>query len=697
MQNYKDILLESPYFGLEGKCNVIKPLKSSERNIDIIIKKLFLGSLIYQDKICLGSSSFVKNKKGEKDYRETFLLIKNKLKDITGEEEPSFNMFYETNTVYFLYLHSETSLESGNKELHSFIEEANIYSKEKLLNSLLTLFLYINQDREDDNEIIEYVNGRTLVSFDTGASKGKAKSALEIQIKTDNKANIYLNLVSKAITHYKGKQDRKFQIKHVESIASDIDFYFTKCDKPRNFFSYTVKNAKKSRFYITQRLLEQLIGILEDEGLEYGFKAFIPDNIVREAFSLERNIEKPITIINNSGKTSKEIQELFDFILKSNRLEEKLSFNVKEIISVKDFKEFDDKEIYLVLNDDNQIKCFNCDDEFNTSKQAYYARKENPELKFDFYTNIKIDMLDKLYVNRIDNKVIQALSINDIWDEYLNRDDKKANGNYKNNFTSMRNKIKKITTELILKDIVKNRKPVVLLSDENNLPDKTIRAYFTNVTKKNNRKKLIISAIEYEIKKGVAEVTNIKVFNEEDELEEEGWLIDVGLTSLKEIPGDISLLYDVETGFTLKSTTNDMVPQIVGNNKMTLKDLDKITTYPDNGEPYFNRFSKQEDYHLAILPYYMINDYVSVIEFGKKGALLFTTNDSSLSGTASKQTRINKISVHKNHFKHNVIENYKETDIFYLYLLTLTSDVLNVSGMSKTSVLNKLAKIVVDN
>lgn len=76
---------------------------------------------------------------------------------------------------------------------------------------------------------------------------------------------------------------------------------------------------------------------------------------------------------------------------------------------------------------------------------------------------------------------------------------------------------------------------------------------------------------------------------------------------------------------------------------------------------------------------------------------MFTTSDGSLSGTIKKQTRINEISVHKNHFKDNVIVDYRETDIFYLYLLTLTSDVLNVSGVSKTSVLNKMAKIIIDN
>jgi hypothetical protein len=157
------------------------------------------------------------------------------------------------------------------------------------------------------------------------------------------------------------------------------------------------------------------------------------------------------------------------------------------------------------------------------------------------------------------------------------------------------------------------------------------------------------------------------------------------------------LLYDVETGFTLKSTTDDMVPQIVGNNKMSLKDIDKITKNPDNGESYIIRKSTPEDYHLSVLPFYMTKDYISLIEFQDKGALLFTTNDSSLSGTASKQTRINQISVHKNHYKDNVITDYKETDILYIYLSTLTSDVISVSGVSKTSVLSKLAKIIIDN
>lgn len=693
MQNYKDILLESPYFGLEGKCNTIKPL-ISKYNIDVVIQKLFIERLRHKDKICLGSCNFVKNEKGRNNYRETFLQIKDKLKEITGNEEPSFNIFYQNRKAYFLYIHDEAQNITERKELLSFLEDANLYSKERLLNSLLTLFLYINQDKEDDNEVIEYVNGYALVAFDTGTSKGKAKSALEIKIKTDNKANIYLNLTTKSITHYKGRKDRKLQIKNVESIASDIDFYFTKCDKPRNFFDYKIKNAKKSKFYVAQRLLEQLIEILEGEGLEYGFKGFIPDNIVKESFSIKRDIRDSVIIINNSERTNEEIYEIFNFALNNDKVGAESSFDIKEIISIEDLEDFNEENIYLVLNDDNEIKCLNSDDEFNTSKQAYYAKKDNPELEFDFYTNIKMNMLDKLYQNKVDSKVIQASGISDIWDEYLNRDDTDKNGKLKNNFSSMKNKIKKITTEIILKDIVKNRKPMVLMSGENNLPDKKIRAYFTN---KNSDKKLIISAIEYEFNKGVVRVSDIKVFTEEDDLTEEKWLVDVGLTDLDSVPDKISLLYDVETGFTLKSTTGDIVPQIIGNNKMSLKDIDKITKNPDNGESYIIRKSTPEDYHLSVLPFYMTKDYISLIEFQDKGALLFTTNDSSLSGTASKQTRINQISVHKNHYKDNVITDYKETDILYIYLSTLTSDVINVSGVSKTSVLSKLAKIVVDN
>ncbi|MGZ8174007.1 MULTISPECIES: hypothetical protein [Methylobacter] len=374
----------------------------------------------------------------------------------------------------------------------------------------------------------------------------------------------------------------------------------------------------------------------------------------------------------------------------------KQTFGAKFVIGVEDAPEPEQLQTagisYLVVNEEqkkNGSSIIRSD--LNVALNSFFKAvelhlKSKCKIDFDYYTSVKLHR----FLNRL-SSVTQGLNIASVTRTITPKDD---NGNMLPSVTVLneleKNRIKKIKTELWLKEQVFHRQVVEGIC----LANTELVIFFVRKTKDNQT---YISMVDVTTSETGVKINNHVRYEATDKSRfnfNHGYLksaFPLSNRSCFDAMYDRGFyIYDKSHKKLLTSYTSDRVPRVIGNAAFDNVERSK--------EP--NGVNRKRSPEECVLPYY-INPtmskqlhHVFLEDCGQEGVRCFVSKAGQPDARIEKQNRIQNILV----FNEDGSKAFPlKEELTTLFLQSFTFDILNNNEVSKKSILQKVAELYIEN
>jgi len=704
--------LIKPFRGVAARTNMLKVMDVPEQLISkLVTGNGDIGMVAY-------SCKEVTRQKGEstEDYyrrvdSEVKAAIRTQLGLKVSEPVKYDRLVIKSRTVMFFFI-AEYSCSS-----EQLLEDAKKYGFEldKVVETILSLRLklvYINDAASNYNIVPTlynsdlYVGAMETQKFKDGDS---LVEALRMKLYFSKQNEIALSLHKKAfkcsledtfiaesedssvLFHQGSKTLRAKETLDAVSFAKRPFMAYSLSEKHKDDPKYANKGYENCINYHLTVSLNKLMAVLYDAGVAFKPIHFKADYIVDEFIESNDEYSNDMVIIDAfSSYKSDEWRTKFREYLKQ-------TFGAKCVIDVKDAPQPEqllaEGVSYLVVNEEqkkNGSSIIRTDtgvslNSFFKALELYL--KSNGEISFDYYTLAKIHrFLEKL------PSVMQGVNIDSVTKTQTLKDD---NGNKLPPVTVLKelekNKIKKIKTELWLKEQVFHRNAVKGIS----LPCSDIVLFLVRKTKD---KQAYISVLDVTTSGNGLKINNQVRYEATDESRFNftyNYLKSAFPLSNRSCFGAMYdqgfYIYDKSHKKLLVSYSSPRVPRVIGN--AAFDNVEK--SREPNG---INRIRRPPE--KCVLPYYInptMNKqlhHVFLEDCGQEGVRYFVSKAGQPDISIDKQNQTQNILVF-NKDRSNAFPLEEELTI--LFLKSFTFDILNNNEVSKKSILQKVAELYIEN
>ncbi|WP_105200896.1 hypothetical protein [Pseudoalteromonas sp. T1lg10] len=652
---------------------------------DDIVKALFHS--LHED-LYIGCKSklFVKEGEGfvefeQKIHREIKASIRKELQ-LSNEINPHYEWvkFFNEGAieVYFFYL----THEKPNHEL--LIDEISLLNKQKkdrLVSGLLGLHLkteFLEQAKEKYEFSPTYFNSELYLSVHRSGREKKDGTtyleALKPELYFSPSQELCFNLVKKV-----------FRVNRLEAITVDLDdtkaLFKTKDSKyiasrevsatkysKRKFMSFG--DAFAASINYAQNLLSDILqGILNRLDIEFSVRHFSATHVTDNFISADKVCTSDIVIIDNLGddfdvaKKDKALSQLYS---------EFESSNVSIVQAPIPFESLKEEHNYIVLNasdGSSSIQRKGVEGKvFTGFWDAYRNTPIHQREDLDYYTQLKIARFESQSV-----KVIQGLNFAETDKEVKPRGSEVS-------YAISPHKLNRINSEIWLKRNVFIHRAF----DEIDLPDANLQLVYIRKlkAKKNN---FFASVVDVNISSKRLVIEGNQLIKSEKRL-----ALECPYFGDRQIHDDSFYLYDKDRAVLLTSYSTIRVPQIIGNSA-----VDTISI-SDSDELVVNR---QSGVDVSVLPYYLLPKerkqyhHVYLQDVGPD-LFYFVAPIQRPNQDIAKQNRVYNLLTFNAGGK--LLSALKQP-ITHIFFSSFTEDILRINEVSKSSLLEKIARLYVEN
>ena len=679
-------------------------------DIDKTIKSLLMNT---DNNIALACKHIDKipNEPSEKYFKRLHQAIKIDIRqdlELSENTNVKYDYFWHDGKVYFLYIANKAI---DFEDLFDQITIAEI-QKHKILQSVLSLHLkslYIDEFEDYEECKLQPVYFNSELYLDAKINeKGTIVNSLYPQIYVSKEHEIAINLHKKVFLV--NKQDDSTRSDALWLIFyNKINSY--KAKKELNAIRFSNKkymdfyNYSECINYHQNDLVDKLINILKKYDVEYKKRYFQATDTFKDFLSIQqKNVRKKLIIINNLEDIDKKICTKFFNNLKAE-------FNILDIKNPKDYPSIDafsENYIYLVLTtscQDNSSSVIVNGAEENTFWDALVAYLKNSKACLDYYSTLKVARF-------ISNKwsiVIQNCNLNaDDLDDYLNYlsklsehevklkkyqatvikykkhgyDTKTLENPKKPKSPKLHHMLEKIKNELYLKEKIFIDKKITEINLKNS---KLTVIYIRNLSKNKYKKEYFFaSVVNIEIDNSILEIKSHKIVDDENKL-----LIENSFLKQRDkLYDDSCYIFDNINKVLLFTYNTARIPNIIGNSNFNnIKSAQK----QDNKLHRRTRNSKE-----IVLPYYVSkkNESYAYLQAENYDLFYFVTQRIQINKTIEKQNLVYNLLTFD---EAGEILKPLDQDVTKLYLRSLTDDILKINEYSKSSLIEKIAKLYIKN
>jgi hypothetical protein len=585
-----------------------------------------------------------------------------KLKDIAKIEYEFFHIKQKNGyDVYFFYINDKPCTEYNN-----FIAELtnNNIEPHKIFESLIGLLLkleFIKKFQQTYEFQPEYYNAVLYLNTN---KKGGIFDTLYPEVYFSEYKELVVSLHKKVFKEQKGDIkgnaiDLLFRSEKNSFRTIDDNLSATIFSK-KPFIDFN--NYNKSINHTQNLLLDTLQQLLKKYDINFKCRYFKANYFLNDFLEVkDKIISKKVIIIDNLTNTADNLkQQLYD------RLQQEYPNSV--ITSATEYSEFDaldNKNNYLILNStskNNGSSVIVDGKNKNTFWDAYKARVNNKHADLDYYSKLKYSQSqsDRLIV-------LQGLNIINIKKDKLD------------------NKLKKIQTEIWLKEQVFHAKKLQNI----NLDDNKLTLIYIRKLKKDKKygKDSFYSVIiDVTIKNEKIMIENFNFVYSERELKNSFSY----LSKREKLYNDSFFIIDKTAEVMLMSYNSSRIPRIIGNST-----VDSIELAAD--EDSDNKLSRQATKPKEIvLPYYIAKtkERHIYLEQSNNDLLYFVTPSTQPNSTIAKQNLIYNILTFD---KNGDLLKALDQSVTELFLKSFTEDIIKNNEYSKSSILEKIAKLYIEN
>jgi len=632
------------------------------------------------------SKSFVKEEKSQAEFeqrvhREIKISIRREL-ELSKDKNVQYEMVKLYNNgsyeVYFFYL---THILPNYDVLVEELSQLSKPQKERLISGLISLQLkteFMEQTKDKYEFSPSFYNAELYLSVQrSGREKKNGTAYFEVL-----KPEIYFSPTQELCFELKKKV---FKTQRLEAVTADLDetkalfknkeFSYqasrdisaTKFSK-RKFMSFGEKYPASVNY--AQNLISDILqGILNRLDIAFEPRIFNATHVTDQFLESEKEHPSNIVLIDNLGRD-------FDPVKKDKALSQLHSeFEKTGLSIVKPSLAIEDMSpdvSYIVLNegDGNSSITLSCEPDrvFTGFWDAYCNTNFSQKQNLDYYTRLKIDKFESQT-----QVVIQGLNFSESDKESIVKGDEER-------YAISPYKLERIKSELWLKQSVFINQQFTDI----NLPSASLKLVYVRKTarRKNN---FFASVVEVTIKDNVLKITNNQVIKSEARLK-----LECSFFGERNFHNGSFYLYDEDNDVLLTSYSTIRVPQVIGN---TLVDSISVA---ESDERTVNRQSSIES---SVLPYYLLPKerkqyhHVYLQEAGVD-LFYFVAQKQRPNQDIAKQNRIYNLLTFNS--KGDLL-NALEQPVTHLFFNSFTEDILKINEVSKSSLLEKIAKLYIEN
>lgn len=671
-----------------AKTNIIDIQGDIKDNI-----KRLLASNIGELFITYRSRAFAKEK-GENTadfekriHREVKLSIRTDL-SLAKDSQPEYELVYFWSNgqklVYFFYLSAtKTSFDELLRDINN-----NFSGKHgKIFEALAGLHLklaFINQVVEEYELRPTYFNSELYLAAKLHrqpTSKGAAKlDALSPQLYFSTESELVTNIHRKSFqTQLCDSDDVRVEIDETQLLFRDRKSTYRASNKlsatqhsKKPFITFE-EGYSQSINHAQNLVSDMLKSILKDSGVSFTERYFKADYALDNFIKVEKIRYRPLIIIDNLDKSisNDQRQQLYKQLSKE--------LNPKEITTHEKLPHFDNlsaDSCYLVLNS-SQIKNGSSVIIDGKVKNTFWDALAHSEK----YGTEDLDYYSTLKIARFKSNApitLQGLNIGKLTQNRTDRSTSEVTTVFK---PASVHKINKIKTELWLKGKVFFDKYI----EEIDLPDCQLTLVYIRMPGGRWSQKMHSSIVRLRVLNGT-----LTINSQQNHASEQRLRFDCPFLEKRDLYNDSFYMFDEEDEVLLTAYNTDRIPRIIGNQQ-----VDSLEVAAKNND----RVGRGAKIKETILPYYLLlkerKQYHHIFLQQRENDLLyFVSKINGPKQTIEKQNLIYNILTFD--LDGNILNALDQT-VTEIYLKSFTDNILKLGEVSKSSLLEKMAKIHIEN
>jgi len=581
--------------------------------------------------------------------------------------------------VYFFYL---STAPVSKRELIEQTQELNEYSKKQLITGLFGLLLkseFIEQTKDKFEFSPSFFNSELYISVKaSGKEKKDGRAYLEAL-----KPEFFVSETNELVFKLVKKIFRTQRIDGVRGVVDDTQVLFKNKDSSyRATSEVSATKYSKRKFmsfgtgysdcinYAQNLIADTLEGLLARLDISYDAREFMATHVLDSFIDSDKQLSTDVVVIDNTGAEFKNGKK--DRVL-SQVVSEFRDNNAIVESHTPMLNELDIQKSYLVLNASetkggSSISAVGISTEMNTFWDAFRKVPLEKREALDYYTRLKIERFEKQGPH-----VVQGLNVFDGERESLDRKTGES-------FAISPHKLNRIKSELWLKErVFRHGEFNDIALPEGEFTLLYIRSLFG---KKMN---FFASVVDVEIKESSLSIISSKIINSELRLRHE-----CPFLGKRKVFNDSFYIYDKLHKTLLTSYSSDRVPQIIGNTEVDNISMDESEEFT------VNRKSATD---ISVLPYYLLpkeRKQYHHIYLQERGPdlLYFVAPKQRPNQEIAKQNRISNILTFDEQGK---LLKALEQPVTKVFLSSFTEDILKINEVSKSSLLEKITKLYIEN
>lgn len=620
-------------------------------------------------------------------HREVKLIIRADL-SLAKDSQPEYELVYfwsnRQKVVYFFYLSAtKTNFDELLRDINN-----NFSGKHgKIFEALVGLHLkltFISKVADEYELDPVYFNSELYLAAQLHrqpTSKGAAKlDALSPELYFSTESELVTSIRRKSFqTQLCDSDDARVEIDKTQLLFRNKKSTFQASNKlsatqhsKKPFITFE-EGYSQSINHAQNLVSDMLKSILKDSGVSFTERYFKADCALDNFIKVEKIHYRPLIIIDNLDKSTSNAQR--------QQLYKQLSkeLSPKEITTYEKLPHFDNlsaDSCYLVLNSsqikngssviiDGKVK--------NTFWDALAHSEKHGTEDLDYYSKLKIARFES-------NAPITLQGLN-IGELTQNRTDK-STGEVTTEFKPASvHKINKIKTELWLKGKVFFDKCI----EEIDLPDCQLTLVYVRILGRGRYKKTYSSVVHLSVLTG-----KLTINSQQNHASEERLRFDCPFLEKRKLFNDSFYMFDKEGKIFLTAYNTDRIPRIIGNQK-----VDSLEVAAKNNDRV-RRGAKTKE---TILPYYLLlkerKQYHHIyLQQRENNLLYFVSTINRPKPKIEKQNRIYNILTFD--MGGNILNALDQT-VTEIYLKSFTDNIHKLGEVSKSSLLEKIAKVYIEN
>lgn len=673
-----------------AKTNIIDIQGNTKNNIERL-----LTTNIGNFSIAYCSRSFGKEKREKtadfekRIHREIKIIIRTDL-GLPNESQPEYeSVSFWINgqkIVYFFYL---SNTKSNVDELLRSIENDALKKYEKIFEALVGLHLkmeFINQTSKEYEIDPVYFNSELYLAAEfqhQPTVAGAAKiDALSPKLYFSEQNELVIKIHQKTFQTQSSNNESN-------DIRAEIDgtqLLFR--NKKSNYLANDELNATQfsKKVFITfnegysqcinhaQNFVSDILkSILEKAGVSFTERYFQADYALDDFIKADKQTQKPLIIIDNLDKSTSDDERQ---ALHRQLREEFKAIGIITSGAAPTLESLSSEKSYLVLNSTsarNGSSVVINGKSKNTFWDALTHFQKHGGEGLDYYSRLKTS-----WFSSSSSLIIQGLNIDRLTQNKTDKNTGEISAVFKPISVHIINRIK---TELWLKERIFSDKFI----EEVKLPDCQLTLVYVRIQGRGKYKKTYASIVGISIFNKTLSINSQKTLSSEQRLRSQ-----CSFLAKRTLYNDSFCIFDEANNNLLITYNSDRVPRIIGNQQ-----IDSLKVSEKNNDKV-RRVSKKKD---TILPYYLLplerKQYHHIyLQQQEHDLLYFVSKINKPKPKIEKQSLIYNIRTFN---KNGNILNSLDQAVTEIYLKSFTENILKLNEVSKSSLLEKIAKIYITN